>query len=116
MLTVQVCIWAENASVGVSQWAAETMWIWQKQAGLTTQWQDNEVRERFREIALSMSISHKQGANRKQWVLLINRCVTRISDLASTRPLGKRYLAEITNLDGEKPKAAQDKFADVGLR
>jgi hypothetical protein len=47
MLPLQVRIWAENAGVGVSQWAAETMGIWQDKGGLTTQQMDNKVRERI---------------------------------------------------------------------
>jgi hypothetical protein len=37
MPTLQVRVWAENAGVGVSLWAAETMGIWQDKGGLTTQ-------------------------------------------------------------------------------
>jgi hypothetical protein len=40
-------MWAENADVGVSQWAAEKMGIWQDKGGLTTQWIENKVRERI---------------------------------------------------------------------
>jgi len=116
MPTLQVRIWAENAGVGVSQWAAETMGIWQNMGGLTTQRMDNKVRERIWEIARSMSIIHKQGASPEQWDLLIYRCVTRISELESKRPLWKWYMADKTNLDGQKFKAALDEFAEVGLR
>jgi len=66
MPTLQVCVWAENACVGVSQWAAKTMGIWQDKGGLTTQWMDNKMRERVWEIALSMSIINKQGAGPEQ--------------------------------------------------
>jgi len=45
MPTLQVRISAENAGVGVSQWAAETVGIWQDKGGLTTQQIDNKVRE-----------------------------------------------------------------------
>jgi len=45
MPTQQVCLWAENATVGVSQWAAETMGILQEKGGLTTQPKDNKVTE-----------------------------------------------------------------------
>jgi len=38
MLTLHVHVWAKNAGVGVSQWVAETMGIWQEKGGLTTQW------------------------------------------------------------------------------
>jgi len=63
-----------------------------------------------------MSMVNKQGAGPDQWDLLIDCCVTRISDLESKRPLWKWYMADKTNLDGRKPKEAQDKFTDVGLR
>jgi hypothetical protein len=116
MPTLQVRVWAENAGVGVSQWAAETMGIWQDKGGLTTQRMDNKVRERVWEIAQSMSIINKQGAGPEQWDLLIDRCVTRISELESKRPLWKRYMADKTNLDGQKLMAALDEFAEVGLR
>jgi hypothetical protein len=39
-------MWAKNAGVGVSQWAAKTIGIWQHKGGLTTQRIDNKVRER----------------------------------------------------------------------
>jgi hypothetical protein len=83
MSTVHVRIWAENTGVGASQWAAETMGIWQDEGGLTTQQMDNKVRERVWEIAQSMSITNEQGTGPKQWDLLIDRCVTRISELES---------------------------------
>jgi len=57
--TPQVHLWAKNASIGVSQWAAETMGIWQEKGGLTTQWIDNELRERISEIAQSINIIYK---------------------------------------------------------
>jgi len=81
MATLEVRVWAENPGVGFSQWAAETMGIWQDKGGLTTQWIDNKVRECIWEIAQSMSIIHKQGAGPDQCDLLINRWVTRISEL-----------------------------------
>jgi len=46
MPILQVCVWAENTGVGVSEWAAENMGMWQDEGGLTTQWIDNKVRER----------------------------------------------------------------------
>jgi len=61
MPTLQVRVWAENAGVGVSQWLAETMGIWQDEGGLTTQRIDNKVRECVWEITQSMSIINKQG-------------------------------------------------------
>ncbi|KAF8533638.1 hypothetical protein BDD12DRAFT_898353 [Trichophaea hybrida] len=115
MPTQQVRSWAENAGVGVSQWAAETMGIWQEKGGLTTQRKDNKVRQRGWEIAQSMCISNKLGAGPEQWDLLIDHCVVRISDLAPKRPLWKWYKADKTILDGQKLKAALDKFAEVGL-
>jgi len=115
MPTLQVRVWAENAGVGVSQWAAETMGIWQDKGGLATQRIDNEVRERIWEIAQSMIIINKQGAGPEQWDLLIDHCITRISELESKRPLWKQYMADKTNLDGQKLKAALDEFAEVGL-
>jgi hypothetical protein len=79
MPTLQFRVWADNASVGVSKWAAETMGIWQDQGSLTTQWTDNQVRERVWDIAQFMSMIKKQGAGPEQWDLLIDCCVTRIS-------------------------------------
>jgi len=90
------------------------MRIWQDKGGLTTQWIDNKVRERMWEIAQSMSIINKQGAGPEQWDLLIDRCVTGISELESKRLLGKWYMADKTDLDGQKLKAALDEFAEVG--
>jgi hypothetical protein len=63
-----------------------------------------------------MRIINKQGAGPEQWDLLINRCVTRISELESKRPLRKRYMGDKTNLDGQKLKAALYEFAEVVLR
>jgi hypothetical protein len=91
------------------------MRIWQYKGGLTTQRIDNHVRERVREIAQSMGITDKQRAGREQWNLLIDRCVNRISDLESNRPLWIWYMADKTILDGHKLKAAQDNYAEVGL-
>jgi len=116
MPTLQVRVRAENAGVGVSQWAAETMGIWQVKGGLTTQRIDNKVREHVWEIAKSMSIINDQGAGPEQWDLLIDHCLTQISDLESKRPLWKRYMADKTNLNGQNLKAVQDEFAQVGLR
>jgi len=116
MPTLHVHIRGENAGVGVSQWAADTMGIWQDKGGLKTQWIDNKVRERISEIAQSLSIINKQGADPMQWDLLIDCCVTQISELESEKPLWKRYMADETKLDGQKLNAALDKFAEVGLR
>jgi len=76
MPTRQVRVCAENAGVGVSQLAAETMGIWQDKGGLTTQRIDNKVRQRVWESVQSMSIINKQGAGPEQWDLLIDRWVT----------------------------------------
>jgi len=113
MLTLQVHIWAENAGVGVSHWAAETMGIWQENGGFTTQWIQNKMREPIGEIAQLMSISNEQGTNLEQWDVLIDHCVSQISDLVSIRPLRKWYMADKTLLDGQKLKAALHKFAEV---
>jgi len=83
-------MWAENAGVGVSQWAPETIGIWQDKGVLTTQWIDNKVRERIWEIAQSISIINNQGTSPDQWDLLIDRCVTPICDLECKRPHWKR--------------------------
>jgi len=115
MLTRQVRVWAENEGGEVSQWAAETMAIWQDRGGSTTQWMDNNVMERVWEIAQAMSIINKQSASPEQWNLIIDLCFTQISDLVSERLLGKRYIAYKTNLDGQRLKAARDEFAEVGL-
>jgi hypothetical protein len=79
MPTLQLCSWAKNAGVGINQWAAETMRIWQDECVMTTQRIDNKVRERIWEIARSMSIVNNQGAGPDQWDLLMDCCVTRIS-------------------------------------
>jgi len=92
------------------------MGIWQDKGGLTTQRIDNKVRKLVWEIAQAMSIINEQGASPKQWNLLIDRCVTGISDLESNRPLWKRYMVEKTNLDGQKIKAVLDQFAESSLR
>jgi hypothetical protein len=63
MPTLQVRLWAENAGVGVWQWASETMGIWQDQGGLTTQWIANKVTEPVCEIAQSIRIVNEQGAD-----------------------------------------------------
>jgi hypothetical protein len=69
MLTLQVRVWAENANVGASQWAAATMGIWQDKGGLTTQQMDNKVMELVWEIAQTLSTIHKQCTSPKQWDL-----------------------------------------------
>jgi len=89
MPTLQVHVWAVNASVRVSLWAAETMGIWQYNGVFTTQWIHNTVRERVWEIAESVVIFNKQGAGFEQWDLLLDRCFTGFTDLHSERPLRK---------------------------
>jgi len=116
MLTPQVGVWVDNRGAGVSQWAAETMGIWEDKGGLTTQWMDNKVRERVLEIAQSMNIINMQGAGPRQWDLLIDHCITRIRDLASKRPLWKWYTADKTNINCQKLKAALDECTEGGLR
>jgi len=116
MPTLQVCVSAENACIGVSQWAAETMGICQDKGGLTTQRIDNTVKEHVWDIGQSMSIINKQGGGTEQWDLLIDRCVTRISELESKRPLWIRYMPDTTNINGQKPKASRDEVAEVALR
>jgi len=76
MSTSYFRVWPGYAGVGVSEWAAETMGIWQDKGGLTTQQIENKVMECVWEIAQSMRIINKQGAGPKQWDLLINCCVT----------------------------------------
>jgi len=115
MPTLQVRAWAENSGVGVSQWSAETIGIWEERGRLTTQRNDNQVRGHVWEVAQSMRISNKLGAGLEQWDLLIDHCITPIKDLASKRPLWKWYMADKTNLDGQKLKAALDESAGVGL-
>jgi len=85
MRTLKVHLWAKNAIVGVSQWAAEIMGIWQEKGGLTTQWKDNEVRECFWESAQSMSIGNKVGASPKLWDLPVHRCITRTCNISKMR-------------------------------
>jgi len=115
MATRWVQLSAENAGVGGTQWEEETIGSWQEKGGLTTQQKENKVRERVWEIAQSMSISNKEGTCPKQWDILINSCVTSISDLASKKPFWKRSMADKTILDGEKLVAALDEFAEVCL-
>jgi len=45
MPTQHIRLWAANASVGVGQWVAKNMAIWQEKGGLTIQQKDNEVRK-----------------------------------------------------------------------
>ena len=115
MSTSYFRVWPGYAGVGVSEWAAETMGIWQDKGGLTTQQIENKVMECVWEIAQSMRIINKQGAGPKQWDLLINCCVTWISDLEANRSLGKWYMAVKTNLAGQTLKVALDEFAEFGL-
>jgi hypothetical protein len=115
MPTLHILFCAELASVGVSQCAAASIGILLNKGGLTTQWIDNKVREHVCEIAQSTSIITKQGAGPDQWNPLIDHCVTSNSNLESKYPLCKRYMPNETNLDGQKLKAALDKFADIGF-
>jgi len=115
MPTLKVHVWAMIASVGVSQLAAETMGIWQEKGGMTTQQKHNKVRERIYVIAESMSTSSKWGACPKQWDLLTECSITSIRVLVANRLLWKRYIADNTNLDGQRHKAALDEFPEVGF-
>jgi len=107
--------WVLNAGVGVTEWAAETIGIGQEKGGFRMQRKYNKVTVPVWEIAQSMGISNRQGAGPKQWELLIDRCITRISDLASKWLLWKCYMAEKTIINCRKLKAAHDKFVEVGL-
>ena len=115
MPTLQVRVQAENAGVGVRQWTAGTIGIRQDMGGIKTQQIDNIVWECILEITESMSIINKQEASLEQWDLLQNYCVTRIGDLASTRSHWLCYMAEKTNLNGQKLQAPPEEFADVAL-
>jgi len=72
MPTQCVLLWAENAGVGCSQWAAETMVIWQQKGGLTMQRKNNKVREHVWMIAQLISISNKHSTGPKQLDLLFD--------------------------------------------
>jgi len=50
------------------------------------------------------------GAGSEHWDLLIHRCVSRTSDIASRRPPTKRYMADKTILDVLKLKAILDEL------
>jgi len=115
MPALQVHVCAENAGVGVSEWAAETNGIWQGKGCETTQQKDTKVRECVWELAQSMCIINTQGTGPEQWDLLIDCCVTRISNLAFNRPLWTWYMADKRILDGQKLEAALDEFAEAGL-
>jgi len=115
MLTLQVHIWAENAGVEVSQWAPETIGIWQEKGGLKTQQKANNVRDRVREIALSMSISNKLGSGPRKWHLLIDPCISRIRDMWSKWLHSKCYSADKTILNGQKLNTVLDWVTEVGL-
>jgi len=115
MPTLQVRIWAENAGVGVSHLAAETMGVWWDKGDLTTQQINDKVRECFWEITQSVTFINKQGPGPEQWDLVINRCITRISDLGTILPLCKWYITAKTDLNGQKLKPALDEFTAVGF-
>jgi len=115
MPTLQVRVCAENAGVGDSRWAPETIRTGQDTGGLTTRQIYNKVRECVWEIAQSMSSINKEGAGPELWDVLIDRWVTGICDLDSKRPLCTRYMADKTNLAGQIIKAAPDELAEVGL-
>jgi hypothetical protein len=105
MPTLHLGGWAENAGLGVSQWTAETVGIWLDPGVLTAQRIGNTQREHIWENTWARSIIKKQGSGPKQWNLLINCCLTRISDLESKRLLCKVYMADTTNLNDQEMKA-----------
>jgi hypothetical protein len=115
MAILQVPISAENASVGVSQRAAETLGIWQDKGGLTTRQIDNTVRKPVCEIAQSTSIINLQGSGPEQLNLLVDHCITGISNLESKWALWKHYIADKNKVDGQILKAALGEFTEVGL-
>jgi len=63
-----------------------------------------------------MSNINKQCTGPEQWDLIIDRCVTRISDLAFKSLPWTQFMADKTYLDGQNLMAALDKFAEAGLR
>jgi hypothetical protein len=83
MPTRHVCVWANDTGVGVSQWAADTSRIWHDKGGLNTHRIETIVRERICEIAQAMSIINEDGAGPEHCDLLIDCCITRVSDLVS---------------------------------
>jgi len=115
MPTKHVRLWAKNAFVGVRHLAAETLGIRQAKSGLTTQPTDNKVREHVWEITQSRSISSKLAAGTNQWDLTIDRCITRLSDLASKRLLWKSYFVDKTILNSQKLRAENGQFPGIGV-
>jgi len=79
MPSLHVRVGAENASVGVSELAADSLGNWQNMRGLTTQWIEDTVREHVCEIAQDLSIINNHGTSPEHWSLLIDRCLTQIS-------------------------------------
>jgi hypothetical protein len=65
MTTLEVHVWAENISVGVSQCPAEAMGIWQDTCGLTTKQIDNKMMERVLDNAQSTTIINTQDSGRE---------------------------------------------------
>jgi len=63
-----------------------------------------------------MTISNKEGAGPKPWDLPIDQGVCLIGNLASKWLLSKFYMADKTNLDGQKLMAAVNEFTEDGLR
>lgn len=116
MPTLQVCVWAETAGIGVSQLGAEAMRIWQEKSDLTTQQIKDNVRERIFDITQSMSIINKQGPGSAEWDLLINHFITQICNLATVLPLWILYMPPETDLDGQKLRPLLDEFTAVGFR
>jgi hypothetical protein len=82
---------------------------------LTPQWKNCKLREQTWEIVQSMSISTIQHTVQEQRDLLLERCITLMSDLISKRLLWKWYMADKTHLNHQKLKAACDKINEVGI-
>lgn len=78
---LQVCLGAENALVGVTQWAADTIQIWHDTSAFTTQWIDRKVMKGIWVITQSMSISNMKCTNSEQLDFLIDHSISSISNL-----------------------------------
>ena len=91
------------------------MGICHEKGGLTTQRKDITIREPVCLIVQSMSIRNKQGTDPDKWDLLIDYCLTGISDQASKTQFSKWCMADQTNLDGQKLEVTLNEFAEIGL-
>jgi len=110
--TIELCF-GPDTSVGVIQWAAETMGILHEKDSLTTQWKDNIVRESIWVTAQTMSISNKQCAGPEKWNIPTNYYVTLSSDLQSKRPLLIQYMADNTSLDDRYLRTALNELVEI---